>query len=215
MLLDFSFEKKLKKKGYDAIAGVDEVGRGPLAGPVTACAVSVANFFSLREISQRETIFKHIGDLKDSKQLTPQKREEFYNFFIKELGIDWAVTSVSPKIIDRVNILEATKLAAKRSVLKLERKMGKQVDIVILDGRDRINLSREQLPIIKGDEKIALCAMASIIAKVTRDRAMLRYHKKYPSYRFDLHKGYGTKRHFYALNRHGPSPIHRRSFRLK
>jgi len=203
MPLDFSYEKKLIKQGYKIIAGVDEVGRGPLAGPVTACAVGIVKASSFR---------LQASGIKDSKQLSPKKREEFYNFFLKELGINWAVASITPKIIDRINIFEATKLATKRAVLKLEKKIGKDAGIIILDGKTKINLQREQVPIIKGDEKIALCAIASIIAKVTRDRAMLRYHKKFPEYRFDLHKGYGTKLHFAMLMKHGPSPIHRMSF---
>jgi len=199
MPLDFSYEKKLIKQGYKIIAGVDEVGRGPLAGPVTACAVYT-------------TQVRPVYGLRDSKKFTAQKREEFYDFFIKEAKVNWAVSSIYPKIIDRVNIFEATKLATKRAVLKLEKKIGKDAGIIILDGKTKINLQREQVPIIKGDEKIALCAIASIIAKVTRDRAMLRYHKKFPEYRFDLHKGYGTKLHFAMLMKHGPSPIHRMSF---
>lgn len=216
MPLDFSYEKKLIKRGYKIIAGVDEVGRGPLAGPVTAVAVTGSGNPKF-EIRNSKLLF---SGLKDSKQLSPKKREEFYNFFTKELGINWAVASVTPKIIDRINIHQANKLAMKRAVLRLSRKMSgrtdstisPQADIVLIDGNISIDLPIKQVSIIKGDEQIALIAIASIIAKVTRDRAMLRYHKKFPEYRFDLHKGYGTKLHFAMLRKHGASPIHRRSF---
>jgi len=203
MALDFSFEKKLKRSGCRVIIGLDEVGRGPLAGPVTACAVMIPEGLKFR-----------VSGLKDSKKLTPKKREGFCYFFTKELKIHWAVASVSPKVIDCVNIFEATKLAAKRAVLKLEKKIRKTSDLIIIDGNATLNLAREQMAIVKGDEKISVCAIASIIAKVKRDCMMLRYHKKYPEYRFDLHKGYGTKLHFQMIKKYRLSPIHRVSFRL-
>lgn len=200
MSIDFSYEKKLQKRGYRIIIGVDEVGRGPLAGPVSACAVAGL------------ATPKFLG-LSDSKKLTPRKREDFFHIFVHSPNIFWAVASVSPKVIDRINIFEATRLAAKRAVLKLEKKIGKTAHLVILDGNTRLRFRREQIPIVRGDEQIASCAIASIIAKVTRDRAMLRHHKKYPEYGFHLHKGYGTKLHFAMLKKYGPCPVHRRSFR--
>jgi len=195
MSLDFSYEKKARK----FIIGVDEVGVGPLAGPVTACAVTgPAKFLNLR----------------DSKQLTPRQREEFFRLFKENPKIEWAVAIVTPEVIDRINIFEARRLAAKRAVLKLEKILQREADLLLLDGRNILKLKRRQRAIIKGDEKIPLIAIASIIAKVTRDRAMLRCHKKYPEYRFDLHKGYGTRLHYAMLAKHGPCAIHRRSFRL-
>lgn len=197
--VDFAYEKKLKRKGYKRIVGVDEVGVGPLAGPVTACVFFTQNF-------------KKLDGLKDSKKLTPQKREEFCKFFIKDPGFYWALASVMPSTIDRINIYEARKLAIKRAVLRLEKKLGGEVDFIILDGNIKLNLSREQEAIIKGDERIASVAAASIIAKVARDRTMMRYHKSYPGYGFYKHKGYGTKLHKETLKRHGLCPIHRKTF---
>lgn len=205
MLGDFSYEKKLHRRGYTIIVGVDEVGRGPLAGPVTVGAVAVVR------VSGKG--LRLVG-LADSKKLTPAKREEFFATVSQDSRIVWAVSSVYPKVIDRINIYEAVRVASKRSVLSLERKMGERAHIVLLDGNMTLQLDREQEAIIKGDEQIASCAIASIVAKVTRDRMMMRYHKKYPQYRFDLHKGYGTKFHFKMIKKYGPSPIHRTSFRL-
>lgn len=159
MPLDFFYEKKLRKRGYRVIVGVDEVGRGPLAGAVTAVAVT-------------GHMPKIIG-LRDSKKLTPKKREEFFRTFVNDENISWAVASVFPKIIDRINIFEATRLAAKRAVLKLEKKIGETTDMLILDGNTELRLRREQMPIIKGDEQIASCAIASIIAKVIRDLSLI------------------------------------------
>jgi len=206
---DFTFEKQLRKKGYRIIFGIDEVGVGPLAGPVVAAAVTgpaISNF--------RFLISKLTGDFKDSKKLTPRKREDFFDIFVRDPQINWAVASVYPKIIDRINVYEARMLAAKRAVGKLEKAIGREADMLILDGRGGLSIKRNQEAIVKGDEKIALCAAASIIAKVKRDSMMLRYHKKYPEYRFDLHKGYGTKLHRRMIKKYGPSPIHRMSFRL-
>ena len=208
MSLDFKFERKLRKNGYRTIFGIDEVGVGPLAGKVTAAAVT----FPAKLKMENKKLKIRIKNLKDSKKLTPHKREEFFDFFTKDLGIFWATASVSPKTIDKINIFEARKLAAKRAALKLEKILGKPASILVLDGNARINLKREQITIVKGDEKVISCAVASIIAKVIRDREMMRYHKIYPEYRFDLHKGYGTKLHFAMIKKHGLSPIHRISF---
>lgn len=185
-------------RGHEIVIGVDEVGVGPLAGPVTACA---ATGFSMR-------------NLRDSKQLTPKQREEFFRLFQRKDGLHWAIASVSPKVIDKINIYEARLLAAKRAVLKIEKSLHQKSGILLIDGRNTLRLKRRQKAIVKGDEKVAIIAVASIIAKVTRDKAMLRYHKKYPEYHFDLHKGYGTRLHYAMLVQHGPCPIHRRSFRL-
>lgn len=203
MLLDFSYEKKLQRRGYKIVVGVDEVGRGPLAGPVTAGAVAVGRVLNKR---------LRLAGLRDSKKLTHARREEFFVVFAKDPGIVWAVSSVYPKVIDRINIYEAVRVASKRAVLSLEKKIGDRAHMVLLDGNATLKLDREQEAIVKGDEKIASCAIASIVAKVTRDRMMMRYHEKYPQYRFDLHKGYGTKLHFAMVKKYGFSPIHRRSF---
>lgn len=192
-----SEEKKLWKKGFKYVAGLDEAGRGPLAGPVVAAAVTI-NWRSDLQLS----------NIRDSKQLSAKQREKFYNLIIKNKNIKWGVAVVSEKIIDKINILQATKLAMIRALKKLSQK----IDFLILDGNFKINSSIPQKSIIKGDEKVFSCAAASILAKVTRDRIMLRCHKKFPKYRFDLHKGYGTKLHIRMLKKFGRCAIHRNSF---
>jgi ribonuclease HII len=207
---DFTLERQLAKKGYGAVFGVDEVGVGPIAGQVTATAVT----WPVKFKSQNTKFKNTIKSLKDSKQLTARKREELYNFFREESGLSWATASVYSRAIDKINVFQARQLASIRAVLRLEKTLGRQSDFIILDGKHVLKLARKQEAIIKGDERVGLCAIASIIAKVTRDRAMMRWHNKYPEYRFDLHKGYGTKLHYKMLAKHGPCAIHRRSFRI-
>ncbi len=199
-------EKKLWKKGFKRVACLDEVGRGPLAGPVVAAAVVI-----------QDTKYK-IQDTKirDSKKLTPKKREEFYKLIIKNPQIKWGIGKVSEKVIDRINILEATKLAMERAVRDLNCKLKNKncrVDYLILDGKMELDLLLPQKSIIKGDEKVFSVALASIIAKVTRDGLMKKYAKKYPHYGFDAHKGYPTKFHFKMLKKYGHCQIHRKSFK--
>lgn len=196
----FQVERKLWKKGYKKIACLDEAGRGPLAGPVTAVAVIVRQFSI--------TNYQQFSKIRDSKKLTAKKREEFYKILTKNPNIKWGVGSVSEKIIDKINILEATKLAMERAINNL----GKKPDFLILDGKMKIDLPISQKSIIKADEKVFSCAAASIIAKVTRDRMMQRLHKKYPKYGFDKHKGYLTKYHRKMLKKYGRCAIHRNSF---
>jgi len=191
---NFSEEKKLWKKGYKFVVGLDEAGRGPLAGPVVAGAVMVKPY----------KIFD--SSVRDSKLLSPKKREEVYNFFKNHPDIKWGIGIVSEKIIDRINILEATKLAMKKSIKNLKS------DYLILDGSFKINSQIPQKSIIKADQKVFSCALASIFAKVTRDRLMKKYHKKYSHYGFDKHKGYPTKAHFANLRKFGSCKIHRKSF---
>ncbi len=193
-----SEEKKWWKKGYKRIACLDEAGRGPLAGPVTAAAVLL-----------RPGLNKLLPKIKDSKKLSPKKRDEFYEILTKHGGIKWGTGVVSEKIIDRINILEATKLAMLKAIKKLKAKP----DFLIIDGNFRINSQIVQRPIVKADTKVFSCIAASIIAKVTRDRIMERYDKKYPFYKFHIHKGYPTKLHLRMLKRYGPCRIHRRTFR--
>jgi len=209
-------EKKLWKKEIQYPVGLDEAGRGPLAGPVVAGAILIKtkrfSFFSIR----------------DSKKLSAKKREYFFKILINHSNLEWGVGIVSEKTIDRINILEATKLAMQKSLINLEKKLGKDsvkksnkrekielIDFLILDGNfklDKVNIPQKS--IIKADEKVFSCAAASIIAKVTRDRIMDKYDKKYPAYRFKQHKGYPTKLHFKLIKKYGPCPIHRKSFRL-
>jgi len=205
-------ERKLWRKGYKYVAGLDEAGRGPLAGPVTAAAVMI-KIFNFQSASWR-TIFKQFpmiqfSKLRDSKKLSKKQREEFYKLITRSPTIKWGIGRVSEKVIDKINILEATKLAMLKAIKKLKRKP----DFLILDGNFKIDTSILQKSVVKGDEKVFSCACASILAKVYRDRIMQRYHKKYPKYRFDLHKGYPTKLHLKILKKCGPCKIHRKSFR--
>lgn len=214
----FKEEKKLWKRGCKSVACLDEAGRGPLAGPVVAAAV----------ISPRPGLLisrSGLDRIKDSKQLSPKQREDFYNLITKNKNLKWGIGIVSEKVIDKINILEATKLAMEKAVNNLIKKMieaGPQsvearppkIDYLILDGKMRLNLSIPQRSIVKADEKVLSCAAASILAKVTRDRIMARYHKKYPRYGFLKHKGYGTKLHYKMLKKIGPCVIHRVSFNL-
>jgi len=212
--MNLNLERRLWQKGFKRVAGLDEAGRGPLAGPVVAAAVSIiANcklkVKSVRSSSSRcDSIIEDFKDLKDSKKLSPKKREEFYKILKKNPAIKWGMGKVSEKVIDKINILEATKLAMKKAVKNL----GRKPDFLILDGNFKINSNIPQKPIVKGDEKVFSCAAASVIAKVTRDRIMQSYHKKFPRYCFNKHKGYPTKLHLKMLRKYGPCKIHRMTF---
>ena len=198
---NFRQEKKLWRKGYKKVVGLDEAGRGSLSGPVTAAAVVINSSFKFQVLG--------LEYLKDSKKLTPKKREEFYKILTNHPQIKWGIGKVSEKVIDRINILEATKLAMIKAIKKLKRKP----DFLIIDGNFKLNLLIPQKSIIKADEKVFSCTVASIIAKVYRDRIMRRYHKKYSQYGFDKHKGYPTKQHCKMLKKYGPCKIHRKTFR--
>ena len=191
------------RKGYGFVVGLDEAGRGPIAGPVVAAAVAIQNEkYGMKGIK-----------LKDSKKLSRRQREKNYKIITKNPAISWGVARVSEKIIDKINILEATKLAMVRAVANLKTKSGKRkIDFLILDGRMELDLPIPQKSIVKGDEKVFSCAAASIIAKVTRDRLMEKYHQEYPCYGFDKHKGYPTRYHVRMLKRHGSCKIHRKTF---
>jgi len=200
---NFKEENKLYKRKLYIVVGIDEAGRGPLAGPVVA-ASSI--------IKTKNILYKK--NIRDSKKLTSKKRLEMYNLLIKDPEIEWGVGIVSEKIIDKINILEATKLAMKKSVLNLEKKIQpKKINFLLLDGNFKINTDLKQKSIIRGDDKVFSIAVASIIAKVTRDKIMEKYHKRYPLYGFNRHKGYGTKLHFKTLKKYGPCKIHRKTFK--
>jgi len=201
---NFNEEKKLLRQGYKLVAGLDEAGRGPLAGPVVAAAVNLKfEIFNLKSILNNP-IFKKI---KDSKKLNAKQREEIYETLIKHPGVRWGVGVVSEKVIDKINILEASKLAMQKAVKNLS------PDFLLIDGNFKLNkINILQKSVIKGDSKVFSIAAASIIAKVTRDRLMQKYHKKYPQYGFDCHKGYGTRAHFESLEKFGPCKIHRKTF---
>ncbi len=199
------------------VVGLDESGRGPLAGPVVAGAVSVSQF----QISN----FKF--QVNDSKKLNEKKREEAYKILTSHPDISWGIGVVSEKVIDKINILEATKLAMQKAVDDLETpyplfhgrekkgtvlKAKYKADFLLLDGNFNIDSEIPQKSIIKGDQKVFSISAASIIAKVTRDRIMQKMHKKYPHYGFERHKGYGTSLHIRNLQHFGPCKIHRKTF---
>ncbi len=185
------------------IIGIDEAGRGPLAGPVVVAGV---------KIQSAKTAKRLLAGIRDSKKLSAKKRERWFSVLSSRPEIEYAVARVGPAVIDRINISRAANLAARRAHWKLSR--GRGGIYALLDGGLYLPDSIPQETIIKGDEKIPLIAAASIIAKVTRDRIMLRLHKKFPQYRFDLHKGYGTRLHKEYIRRHGYSEVHRRTFRI-
>ena len=187
-------ERKLSNSGYSLIAGVDEAGRGPLAGPVVASACILKTFDFSCEIN-------------DSKQLSHKKREKAYREIFKKAIVGIGI--IGEKMIDEINIYQATLRAMEMAIRNLDI----PPDYVIVDGRMKIVTKCPVKCIVKGDCKSMSIAAASIIAKVTRDRIMEKYHKVYPQYGFLRHKGYPTKAHKEALNLHGPPPIHRRSFR--
>lgn len=189
------------------IAYIDEVGRGALAGPVVVCAVCL--------LAPHSSINAYGS--KDSKQLSPKKREEIYAKVFRHPGIAWGIGSVSPQVIDQKNIHQATRLAMKLAVQSLEKKLskkGKQIHSLVIDGTSLLDLTLPQKAVPKADALFPACAIASIIAKVTRDRLMIRYHKTMPFYLFSKHKGYGTKEHVLAIARHGVCNIHRVSFHI-
>ncbi len=195
---DFEIEKQAVNKGYKYICGVDEAGRGPLAGPVCAAAV----------ILPPDT---EIEGLNDSKKLSEKKREALFDI-IKQKAIAYSIAFGTLEEIEEVNILEATFLAMNRAIDGLEIK----ADYALIDGNrvpNGIKIPCET--VVKGDAKSSSIAAASILAKVTRDRLLLEYDKKYPEYNFKKHKGYGTKEHTEAILKYGPSEIHRLSFLKK
>lgn len=188
-------EKKLLGKGYKTICGVDEAGRGPLAGPVVACACIFHEGLLLDRLN-------------DSKKLTPLIRKDLYHKITQHKDSIYNVAIVDADKIDQINILEATLLAMKLAVEGLEKK----VDFSLIDGNKLPNLSCDQESVIKGDSLSISIAAASIIAKHERDLLMEEYHLKYPEYGFKQHKGYGTLKHRQAIKEYGFSPIHRKTF---
>jgi len=252
--MDLKEEKKLWEKGFQRVVGLDEAGRGALAGPVVAAAVLLKNsksecrpapFAQYQKVLlyNQAKVFNNgqkvrggfrASDLKirDSKKLTPKARDKFYKILVIHPGIRWGIGRVSEKVIDKINILEATKLAMKRAIKNLEKKLIKWevemvhdrglfnqrrktglVDFLILDGKIKIDLDVPQKSIVNADGKVFSCAASSIIAKCQRDEMMRKYDKKYPQYGFSKHKGYPTKYHKKMLRKFGSCKIHRKSFR--
>lgn len=195
------YERQLKEQGICVIAGVDEAGRGPLAGPVAAGCV----------------IFNSDGpfpEADDSKKISEKKRDALYEEIISK-ALSWGVGLSDSQLIDEVNILQATHIAMKRAVEEACSKIALKPEMVLIDHVRLPDFPYSQMPITHGDALSVTIASASIIAKVTRDRMMMEYAKQYPEYGFDKHKGYGTKSHYDAIRAHGLTPIHRRSFLKK
>ena len=182
------------------IGGIDEAGRGPLAGPVSVALVVAPHGFR----------FYHpkLGKIRDSKKLSPAKRDAWYNFLTTHPRLSFVRTFVHPQLIDRINILRATHRGAERLVLRA----GQKPQFIYLDGSLKLSSSIPHKVVIHGDDRIPIVAAASIIAKVSRDRYMRRKAKEFPRYKFEVHKGYGTPLHIKLLRTHGPSPLHRESF---
>ena len=209
-------EKKLWKKGYKMVVGLDEAGRGPLAGPVVAAAVTLNLKLKTKNEKQQLKIKNLLKKIRDSKKLSAKRREQFYKILMKNPQIKWGRGIVSERVIDRINIKNAAELAMEKALKHLEKKKKRKTDFLIIDGNRLGNhklKTRNYKLIVKADEKVFSCAAASIIAKVSRDRMMKKYHRKYPKYRFNLHKGYPTKVHLKLLKKHGHCAIHRKSFR--
>lgn len=192
--MTYEYENELKNKGYEIVCGVDEAGRGPLAGPVFAAAVILPA--GLEDIG-----------INDSKKLSEKKREELFGI-ITEKAVSWAVTSASEKEIDELNILNATFLAMKRAVDALT----VRPDIALIDGNRKPNTGIEEVTLVKGDAKSISIAAASVLAKVSRDRYLCELDDLYPEYQFKKHKGYPTKLHYEMIKKYGISPVHRLSF---
>lgn len=195
------YERYFKNKGYNFIIGVDEAGRGPLAGPVVAAAVSL-----------KTTRFKNRID--DSKKLSPLQRENAFLEIIEKSY--FGIGIVNEKIIDKINILQATRVAMEESILsllnRLKSKNKSERIHILVDGNVKLDINFPYTNIIRGDSRSKSIACGSILAKVTRDRIMCQYDKVYPQYGFLKHKGYGTKAHKQAIREFGPSLIHRVSF---
>ena len=193
----WEIENSLYSEGFKAVCGVDEAGRGPLAGPVCAAAVILPKGLDL-------------PGLNDSKKLTDKKRRELFPL-IKEQAIAYGIGFASQEEIDEINILQATYLAMERAISQLEGK----ADYALIDGNRAKDFGLPLRTVVKGDSLSASIAAASILAKVTRDDLMLEMAKEYPQYGFEVHKGYGTKAHYAALTEHGSCAIHRMSFLKK
>ena len=192
---DFAFEDALVARGFARVAGVDEAGRGPLAGPVSAAAVILPRGFGCPLLN-------------DSKKLSKKRREQLYEEITADRTVVWAVALVGPGEIDGINILRATHLAMGKALMALS----ETPDIALIDGLPVKGLAVPHEALVKGDGLSLSIAAASVIAKVTRDRIMATINEEFPEYGFIRHQGYGTREHLEALRKHGPCRHHRRSF---
>ena len=193
------YERHLQEQGFAAVAGVDEAGRGPLAGPVVAGCVILPDHCS----SSR---------FKDSKKLSAARRETLFSH-LHDIDAAIGIGSASPEEIDQINILQASLLAMRRAVQDCAGRSARPSEFLLIDGTFTIAMDIPQQALVKGESRSASIAAASIIAKVSRDRIMTKYHEQYPEYNLAQHKGYPTKAHRRAIAEHGPSPIHRRTFK--
>ncbi len=197
-----SFERELWQKGFQLVAGVDEAGRGPLAGPVVAAAVILPQAWRDGGFDER------LRDLNDSKQLTEAQREAFFAILTAHPEIRHGIATVDAAVIDRINILQATHRAMNEALAQFQ----PPPEHVLVDGRSVKSMKFPQTALVKGDSLSYSIAAASVLAKVTRDRLMLEFDVEFPGYGFAAHKGYGTPQHLAAIAERGPCPIHRRSF---
>jgi len=188
-------ERQAEKAGYRTVAGVDEAGRGPLAGPVVAAAVIFPHGLSL-------------PGLRDSKKLSPAQRNQWFEH-IRQQCMGFGIAVVDEATIDEINILQATRLAMKRAVEQLS----VSADLLLIDGNRGIESGIDQKTIVGGDDASQSIAAASVLAKVTRDRMMEAHDETYPQYGFSQHKGYGTRMHRERIRQYGPCPIHRKTFK--
>lgn len=198
----FQIEREHHERGLLRLAGVDEAGRGPLAGPVVAAAAILPAEWL--KVGIPEPLLR----LNDSKQLNEKVREELFSVIEGEAAIEFGVSIVDAGVVDQINILQATHRAMNDALSQLDLKP----QHALVDGNPVKTLTLPQTAIVKGDSKSYSIAAASVLAKVTRDRLMLEYHERWPEYGFAGHKGYGTAAHLAAIAVHGPCPIHRRSF---
>ncbi len=196
------FERDLWSREFTLVAGGDEAGRGPLAGPVVAAAVILPAAWANGSFDAR------LADLNDSKQLTEAQRENFFQILTTHPDLRYAIAIVDAATIDRINILQATHRAMNEALAKLQ----PQPQHVLVDGRPVKSMTLPQTALVKGDSRSYSIAAASVLAKVTRDRLMLEFDAKFPGYGFAIHKGYGVPQHLAAIEKLGPCPIHRMSF---
>ena len=198
----FHFERELWNQGHASVAGVDEVGRGPLAGPVVVAAVILPHRWLMKGLPRK------LRGLNDSKQLTEKQRQCFYDVLCDTEDVAYALAQLDAGEVDRLNILRATHVAMNAALVALQ----PSPQHVLVDGLRVNSLNFPQTPLVAGDSRSFSIAAASVIAKVTRDRLMTEYDRIWPEYGFASHKGYSTPEHLHALAEHGPCPIHRQTF---
>ena len=204
-------EELILRSGFELVVGADEAGRGSLAGPVCAGAVAILNM----ALADEKFCFL-LAEVGDSKELLPAARSELYGIITTHPAVIWGFASVTSRIIDKINILQASRLAMRQAIESMLRNFAVSASsdkiFCLIDGNKKIDVEFSQRTVIGGDRKIFSISAASIVAKVGRDRILEKLAKKYPDYGFEKHKGYGTGQHLAALTRLGPCPIHRRSF---